>query len=156
MRARTGQPGGDRGLPVAEDALGSRWVQPSESRRQHHGDLLGRCFQPVQGDVMSRTEGGVASLTTERLDPFGLAMLAIPDQGMNLSLGDAVVRALRVGTSIALGVNPLGGASAAFHLAPGTHSSRRWLSTRRGGCGETTGGAIFWGSWLEQTREPAA
>ncbi len=50
------QPGGDGGLPVAEDPFGSRWVQPFGQRREHHGDLLRRGFQPVQRGVASGTE----------------------------------------------------------------------------------------------------
>src|SRR6266699_7248613 len=47
--------------------------------------------------------------------------------------------------------DPLGCASAAFHLAPGTH--RLWCrSCGRGGRGgETTSGAIVWAAGLEQT-----
>ncbi len=44
-----GQPGGDSGLTVAEDPLGSGWVQPFGERHQHNGDLLGRGFQTIQG-----------------------------------------------------------------------------------------------------------
>jgi hypothetical protein len=66
---------------------------PSESRREHHGDLGGRRFQSVQGRVTSRTEGGVARLTPERLNPLGLAMLAISDEGMEGGVGVAEVRA---------------------------------------------------------------
>src|SRR6266566_3332079 len=32
-----GQPGGDSGLTVAEDPLGSGWVQPFGERHQHNG-----------------------------------------------------------------------------------------------------------------------
>ena len=71
-------------------------------------------------------------------------MLAIANQRMNVSVGDAEVGALLVGTGEALGVHALGGSPAAFHLTPGTYRRRRWPSTRRGSGGETTGGAIVW------------
>ena len=95
----------------------------------------------------------MAGLAAKRLDVLGLAMLAIPDQSMNVGIGDSVVLARSVGTSEARGVDPFGGASAAFHLAPGAHRCRRWLSTRRDSGGETTGGAIVWGSWIQETLE---
>jgi hypothetical protein len=36
----TSEPGGEGGLPGAEDPLGSRWVQPFGQCRQYHGDLV--------------------------------------------------------------------------------------------------------------------
>jgi hypothetical protein len=41
--------------------------------------------------VTSSTEGGAASLTAKRLDPLGLAMLAIADESMNVSISDGIV-----------------------------------------------------------------
>ncbi len=70
---------------------------------------------------MSRTERGAASETSERLDVLRLAMLAISHQRVEVSLGDAKVRALLVGTSEALGVHSLGGSLPAFHLTPGAY-----------------------------------
>jgi len=80
-----------------------------------------------------------------------MAMSAISHEGVDLSICDAGVRALLVGTSEALGVHPLGRSPAAFHLAPRTHRHRRWPSTRRGSGGKTAGGAIVWGAGLEET-----
>ena len=102
------------------------------------------------------SERGVAGLTAKGLDALGLAMLAIPDQRVDVSIGDAEVRALLVGTGEACGVHAFGGSPAAFDLAPGAHRQRRWPSTRRGSGGETTGGAIVWGAGLEQTVERVA
>jgi hypothetical protein len=76
-------------------------------------------FQTVQGGVAPGTERGVAGLTTERLDPLRLTMLAIANQRMNVSVGDPAVGALRIGTGEAFGVHPLGGSPSAFHLTPG-------------------------------------
>jgi hypothetical protein len=45
---------------------------------------------------------------------------------------------------------------AAFHLTPGTRWRRSCPSTQRGSGAETTGGAIVWGAWLQQTVERAA
>jgi hypothetical protein len=66
---------------------------PSGSRRQHGGDLLGRGFQAVQGSVAPSTEGGVAGLASKRLDAFSRAMLAIPNECMEGSIGVAEVHA---------------------------------------------------------------
>ncbi len=56
------EPGGDGGLPVAEDPFGRRSVQSFGQRREHHGDLMRGSFQTVQGRVAASTEGGAASL----------------------------------------------------------------------------------------------
>jgi hypothetical protein len=142
-----GEPGGDRRMTVAEDTLGSRSIQSFGQRRQHDRDLLGRGFQPVQGSVTSCTEGGAAGLTPKRLDALDTAMLAISDQGVDVSIADPGVRALGVGTGETLGVHLLGCSPSTFHLAPGPHKQRRWTSTRRGDAGEATSGAIKWGAW---------
>ena len=154
--ASASEPGGDGGLSISEDSLGSGKVQPFSERRQHHPDLVRGGFQMVQGSVASGGEGGAAGLTAKGLDPLGLAMLAIPNQRVDPIIGDAEGRALLVRTGEALGLDPLGCSSAAFHLTPGTYWQRRWSSTRRGSRAETTGGAIVWAAGLEQTVEPAA
>ena len=56
----------------------------------------------------------MASLTTERLDLLGLAMLAIANQRMNVSVCNPKVGTLVVGTGIALGVHTDGGLPAGF------------------------------------------
>jgi hypothetical protein len=98
----------------------------------------------------------MARRASKGLDPFGTAMLAIANQGMNVGIGDAEVGARLVGTSEALGVYSLRCSPAAFDLAPGAHRSRCWLYTRRGSGGDTTGGAIVWGAGLEQMVERGA
>src|SRR6266699_1520368 len=119
----------DGGVTVAEDPFGSGRIQPSDPRRQEYGNLVGGGFQTIQWGMASGSEGGVASLTAKGLDALGLTMLAIPDQRMDVSIGDPEVGALRVGTGEARGVHALGGSPAAFHLAPGAHRCR--LTTRR-------------------------
>jgi len=102
------------------------------------------------------TERGVASLTAKGLDPLGMAIPAISDEGVDLSIADAEVRALRVGTSEPFGIYAFGCSPPAFHFWPGTHRSRRWPCTRRGSGGETTGVAIVWAAGLQQTLERRA
>jgi hypothetical protein len=70
-------------------------------------------------------ERGMAGLTAERLDLLSTTVLAIADQRMDLSIGDAEVGALLIGTGEAGGVHPLGRSPPAFDLAPGAHRSRR-------------------------------
>ncbi len=124
------QPDGDGCLPVAENPFRSGWVQPFGQCRQHHCDLLRRCFQPIQWGMASGTERGVASLTTKRLDPLSRAMLAIPNESMEVSVCDTEVETLAVRTSKALRVYAFGSTSMAFHLAPGANRQRRWSYTR--------------------------
>jgi hypothetical protein len=102
--ASAGQPGHDGRLSVAEDPFSGGRIQPFGQCRQHNGDLLGRSFQPVQRGMAARAESGVTGLATKGLDALGLAMLAIPDQCVDVSLGDPAVGALRVGTSEPFGV----------------------------------------------------
>ena len=70
--------------------------------------------------VASSTERGVASETSERLDLLGLAMLAIANQHMNVSVCNPKGGTLVVGTGEAFCVHALGCSPAAFDLAPGT------------------------------------
>jgi len=119
------EPPRDGDLTIAEDAFGRRRVQSFGQRRGDQSNLMGRGFQAIQGGVASSTERGAARLTPKRLNPFSLTMLAIPDEGVELSVGVSEVPALRVGTGEAFGVHALGCSSPAFHLAPGLHRSSR-------------------------------
>ena len=137
-------------MTVAEDPFSGRRIQPFGQRSEHHGDLMGRGFQTVQGRMPSSTERGAAGLTAKGLDPFGMAMLAIANESMNVSIGDAEVWALLVGTSEPLGVYAFGGSSAAFDLAPRAHRRRCRSHNGQVGAGEATGGTVKWGAWLEE------
>src|SRR5690348_9882484 len=145
----TSEPGGDSGLTITEDAFGGGRIQPFRQGREHQGDLLRGGFQTIQGCVPPGSEGGAASLTAKGLDMLGLAVLAITNQRMDLSISNAEVQALLVGTGVSLGADSLGGSPAAFDLAPGAYWCWRWPSSRYGSGGETAGGAIVWGSWME-------
>src|SRR5262249_27735957 len=117
------EPRGDGGLPVAEDPFGGGSVQPFGQRSEHQCDLVRGGFQTVQRSVASSAERGVASLAAKRLDPLSMTMLAIANERMNVSISDAEVGALVIGTGVALGVHAPGCSPAAFHLMPGTHRS---------------------------------
>ena len=104
---------------------------------------------------MTRTEGGAAGLTPKGLDAFGLAMRAISNQRMNMSVCDARVGTRSVGTGEALGVHPLWCSPPAFDLTPRSDRERHRPHNRRVGAAEATGGAIVWGAWLEKTLERA-
>src|SRR5215472_16616164 len=73
------QPGGDGGLPAAEDPLGSGKVQPFGQRREDYPDLLRGGFQTVQGRVASGAERGAAGLTP---------MCVVCQEGKNLPFFD--------------------------------------------------------------------
>jgi len=150
------EPPRDGGLTGAEDPLCGGRIESFSQRREDHGDLMGRGFQTVQGGVSSGREGSVTRLTAERLDPLGLAMLAIAHQRMLGSIGDAKVAARSVGTSETISGYAFGGSPPAFDLAPGLHRSRRWLSRRRDRGGQTTDRAVVWATRLQETVERAA
>src|SRR5215469_1466629 len=69
MLTGTGEPGGDGGLTIAEDSLGSGSVQPFCQRRQHNCDLPGRSFQTVERRVPSSAERGRVSPPAFHLTP---------------------------------------------------------------------------------------
>ncbi len=80
VRALARQPESNGGLTIAEDPFGGGSVQPFGQRREHRRDLGRGGVQTIQGGVASGSEGGVASLTTKRLDPLSLAMSAISEK----------------------------------------------------------------------------
>jgi len=84
VHARTSQPPRDGGWSKAEDACGSRRIQPFSEGRQHHSDLMRGSFQTIQRRVASSAERGAALLAAERLDALGLAMLAISQEARGL------------------------------------------------------------------------
>src|SRR5712692_9501096 len=98
MLPSAGQPGGDSGLTVAEDTFSGGSIQSFGERSQHHSDLVRGGFQAVQGGVSPGSESPVTSLAAKRLDPLSMAMGAIPDQGVDVSVSDPGVEALLVGT----------------------------------------------------------
>jgi hypothetical protein len=117
---------------------------------------VGGRFQTVERCVASSAERGAARRASEGLDRLGLAMLAIANESMNMSIGDAAVEALLVRTGEAFGVYALGSSPTAFHLTSRTHWRRRCSSTQRGSGTETTGGTIVWAAGFQQTVERTA
>ena len=100
--------------------------------------------------MASSTESRVTGLATECLDRLNSTMYAISNQGVDVSVCDAEVRALVVGTSEALSVYPFGSTPSAFDFAPGAHKKRHRFHIRRESGGKAAGWTIKWGAWLEQ------
>jgi len=69
------------------------------------------------------SERSTAGLAAECLDALGMAMRAIPNESVNVSIGDAEIWASVVRAGEAICVYPLRCSSATFDLAPGAH---RW------------------------------
>jgi hypothetical protein len=67
------------------DTWSLRRIQPFGQRCQHHGDLLGGGFQTREGSVAPGSERDTAGRTPKRLDALGTPMLAISDEGVDLS-----------------------------------------------------------------------
>lgn len=78
-------------------------------------------------------------------------MRAVSNQGVDVSVCDAEVRAMVVGAGETLGSYPFRSPSSAFDLAPGAHRKRGWSHTRREGGGETAGRTSKWSARLEET-----
>jgi hypothetical protein len=90
--------------------------------------------------MASRAERGVTGRASKCLDLLGTTMDAVSNQGVDMSVCDAEVRALVVGTGEALCVYPLGCSPLALDLAPGAYRQRRWPYSRRESGGEAAGG----------------
>jgi hypothetical protein len=107
--ASASQPGDDGGLTGAEDPLCSGWVQSFGQREiRTMATFWEGVFSRYKGVLRRARERGMAGLTPKRLDWFGLAMLAVANQGVDMSFSVAEVRALGVGTSEPFGVYAFG------------------------------------------------
>jgi hypothetical protein len=95
---------------------------------------------------MPSSERRAAGLTAKGLDARSRAMLAITNQGVDMSVSDAGGEALAVRTGETFCVYPLRGSPPAFDLAPRAHRERRRFHNRREGGGEATDGAIVRGT----------
>ena len=102
------EPPGNRGLSKAKDPLGGGRVEPFGQSREHHSNLLGRGFQPIQGGVASGTERAVARLAAKGLDRLSTPMLAIPNECMPVCVCDPEVQTLLIWTGEAFGGYPDG------------------------------------------------
>jgi hypothetical protein len=80
------------------------------------------------------TESHSTRLATERLDALAAPMRSITDQGVDLRVGDVIVRTAAVGTSEGLRINPFGRTAAAFDRGPGRHGRTGRQESRRGRC----------------------
>ncbi len=76
------------------------------------------------------SESSTASLAAKGLDVLSMAMGAIPNQGVDVSVYNPEVWTLVVRTGEAICVYPLGSPPAAFDLALGADRWRHRLSTR--------------------------
>src|SRR5258708_37057253 len=118
MVGSTGPPGGDVSLSKAEAPFGSGSVQSFGECSQRHCNLLRGGFQTIQGGVSPSSERGAVGLTAKRLDPLGLALLAGPDQGRHLSLGEPKLWALLLGSGEPVLGEPLRCSPHGFQPAP--------------------------------------
>ncbi len=82
-------------------------------------DFLGRSFEPIQDGVFARSRFLGASAALEILDEIFLATLAIPDNGVDMLIGDPEIVTSRVGVEAALRVDALLGTADPFDLVPG-------------------------------------
>lgn len=151
------EPGGDGGVSKAEDPFGRGRVQLFGQRREYHGDRAREgVFRRYRGVLRRAREGGAAGRPSKGLVPLSLPMLAIADQCVNVSIGDAEVGARLIGTGIAVGVDPLGRAGGFWPRtrdapaeSPALHPTRVW---RRNNKQDSRLGSAA----MPQTREPAA
>src|SRR5579864_6109387 len=87
---------------------------PSASAESTWATCWEGVFSRYNGVLRRARERGTAGLTPKRLDPLETAMLAVADQSVDVSVSVPEVRALGVGTGVAVGVHALGRSPAAF------------------------------------------
>jgi len=114
MRALASQPRGDAGLTGAEHPLGGGTIQPFGQRSQHRGDVMGGGLQTVKRGMGPSSERRVTGLASECLDALAMTMLAIPNERVDVRIGDPEVQTLLLGTGKALRVHASGGLPAGF------------------------------------------
>jgi hypothetical protein len=85
------EPGGDRRMPMAEDAHRGGDTEPFRQGRQHLRDSLGGGFEAVERRVAAGAEGCFTRLTTECLDALPLPMHPVADEGMDLGVRNMIV-----------------------------------------------------------------
>ena len=71
------RPGGDSGLPVAEDPLSGGKVQPFGECRQHHGDLVEEVVGRNERSVAPSSERRAAGLAAKDLNALSMTMRTI-------------------------------------------------------------------------------
>jgi hypothetical protein len=118
---RSGEPGHDGGVAVAEHPRGGRDIEPFRQCRQDFTNAQGWGFQAIEWGITPRAEGGATRLAAQRLDALAFPVGTISNQGVEVCIGDPVVGTAAVGTGEALRVNPFGGTAAAFDCRPGPH-----------------------------------
>ena len=130
---------------------------PSASRDEHQGDLVRWGFQTVSGSVAPGSERAATGRASKCLHALSTAMFAISQKTRGLehhccqSTGPAGSdrRSLRC-------LSEWRAPRRLFTSLQGRGFRRSCPSTQRGSGAETTGGAIVWGAWLQQTVERAA
>ncbi len=108
MIAGSSEPGRNRGVAMPKDACGSGNIQPLSQGSQHLAHTLRSRLEAIKRRVQVGTEGGIAGLTAEGLDPLMPAVRTITYHGMDLGIRDVIVVAPAVGTREALCINALG------------------------------------------------
>ena len=128
MLAGPGQPGGDRALAMAKHPHSCGETQAFRERGQHLGDTIGRRFEALAWRVAAGRERRPTGLAAKGLDALPRTMDAVADEGMDVGIGDVVIRTGRVGTGEAVHRNAFWCPASALQLTPWLNHGRRWRS----------------------------
>jgi hypothetical protein len=91
---------------------------------QSLGDTFGRGFEPIERGVSAGSELPLTGLAEEILNRLMATMVAIADQGVDGRVRVPEVVAIRMRTSVTLGVEPFLAAAGAFALGVRDHGFR--------------------------------
>src|SRR5262245_40986139 len=108
------EPGGDAGMPIPEHAHRGRDIQSFRERAEHLRNAVRRRFEPIEWGMAADTESHPSHLATVRVVAFAAPMCPITDQGMDLRIGDVIVRTAAVGTGEPVRITSFGRTAAAF------------------------------------------
>ena len=122
------QPSGDCTFAVLKHSHGCSDTQPFSHCRQDFCDSRGWRLESIEWGIAPGSAGGSTSLAAKGLNPLVLAMRAVADQGMELRVGDAIVRARLVGTGEAIRRDAFRCASSALQFPPRANGWKRWSS----------------------------
>jgi hypothetical protein len=138
---------------MAKHAHRCSTIQSFGQRGQNLPNALGRGFEAVEWGIAPSTEGGLAGLAAQGLNPFAAPMRAIPDQRVNVRISDLKVDTQAVRTAEALGVNAFRCATSAFQVTPGCHGRAGRSVAGRKRLGLATGWTVIGRARLEQPGE---
>jgi hypothetical protein len=119
LQSCPGQPGTQGPFSDSKHTLQGRHIHSLCHQGQDQSHPSGGGLQAIEGDSPPPTDLSTAGLATQILDPVGLAVPAVSNQGVDTVGHDAIVPTGLVWAGIALGGEGFISSAGAFHIRPG-------------------------------------